>query len=256
MTKLNTDTELAKCTQSLSGALSAFAPGASSASASAVTSALTNLCGDSVSSACPTSLLAGAITEFYSACPDELTKTPNDQVVQIYDLIYVLPAFQKAICTKGDDGNWCVASAAPVDGTSASAIQSALYTQTGDNVVPNTATFSTYNLPFLFLSKDSANLCQTCTRNVLNSYIQHESSLPYAPGLGQSKLLNKQTELFAAVQEKCGASFMDNEVKAAGGLGTSNSILGNKSGAIPASHVELQSLVAAFAGFATLAALF
>lgn len=256
LTSLNSDAELAKCTGALSGALSAFAPGASSASADAVTSALTNLCSDSISTSCPDSVLASAITKFYSACSDELTKSPNDAVVQIYDLIYTLPPFRKAICSKGDDGNWCVASAAPIDGTTASTIQAALYTQTGDSIVPNTATFSTYNLPFLLIGADTANLCQTCTRNVLNAYIQHESSLPYAPGLGQSKLLNKQSAIFAAVQEKCGASFMDNEVKAAGGLGTSNSILGNKSGAIPASHVELQSLVAAFAGFATLAALF
>lgn len=256
LTKLNNDAELSKCTTALSGALSAFAPGASSASASAVTSALTNVCGDSISASCPDTTLASAITEFYSACSAELTSSPVDGVVQIYDLIYTLSPFRKAICSKGDDGNWCVASAAPIDGTTASTIQSALYTQTGDNIVPNTATFSTYNLPFLLIGADTANLCQTCTRNVLNAYIQHESSLPYAPGLGQSKLLNKQSALFSAVQEKCGASFMDNEVKAAGGLGTSNSILGNKSGAIPASHVELQSLVAAFAGFATLAALF
>lgn len=256
MTKLNADTEISKCTTALSGALSAFGPGASSASASAVASALTNLCSDSIETSCPPTLLAGAITDFYSACSAELTSSPNQGVVQTYDLIYTLSPFRKAVCSKGDDGNWCVASAAPIDGTTASTIQSALYTQTGDNIVPNTATFTTYNLPFLLIGGDSANLCQTCTRNVLNAYIQHESSLPYAPGLGQSTLLSKQSALFAAVQEKCGASFMDNEVKAAGGLGTSNSILGNKSGAIPASHVELQSLVAAFAGFATLAALF
>ncbi|RXW22449.1 hypothetical protein EST38_g3406 [Candolleomyces aberdarensis] len=255
LTELNNNTELAKCTGALTTALSAFAPGAS-ASASAVTSALTDVCSESVTASCPSSVFASAITSFYSACSAELTQTPVEDLVKVYDLVYVLPAYRAAICSKGDDGNWCVASAAPIDGTTASTIQSALYTQTGDDIVPNTATFSTYNLPFLLIGPDSPNLCQTCTRNVLNAYIQHESSLPYAPGLGQSQLLNKQSALFAAVQEKCGASFMDNEVKAAGGLGTSNSILGDKSGAIPASHVELQSLVAAFAGFATLAALF
>ncbi|KAJ2914012.1 hypothetical protein MD484_g6409, partial [Candolleomyces efflorescens] len=256
LTKLNADTNISKCTTALGGALSAFAPGASSASASAVTSALTNLCSDSIETSCPDSLLASAVPDFYSACSAELTSRPNAEVVKIYDLIYTLSPFRKATCSKGDDGNWCVATAAPIDGTTASTIQSALFTQTGDNIIPNTATFTTYNLPFLLIGADSANLCQTCTRNVLNAYIQHESSLPYAPGLTQSTLLGKQSALFAAVQEKCGASFMDNEVKAAGGLGTSNSILGNKSGAITASHVELQSLVAAFAGFATLAALF
>ncbi|KAF5325946.1 hypothetical protein D9611_001014 [Ephemerocybe angulata] len=254
LTELNTDTALSKCTGTLSQALAAFAPGTSSASATAVSTALTTLCGSDVNTQCPTSVFASKITAFYSACSEELTTKSNADVVRIYDVLYIVSPMRQAICSKADDGSWCVTAATPAAGTSADAVQAALYTKSGDNVVPNTSTFTTYNLPFLFLNPDTADLCKTCTKNVLNAFITHESDLPYAPGLGNSQLLKTQSDLYKAVQEKCGANFMSGEVKAAGGLSTGNSIIGGSNGAL--AGAEFSTAAAAFVGFMTLAAIF
>lgn len=253
LTELNTDASLQKCTTALSTALAAFAPGASAASSSAVTDGLKNVCGDAVTTECPTSVFASKITGFYAACSEELTSKANTDVIKIYDVLYVVPAMREAVCSKDDSGNWCVATATPAAGTSADSLQAALYTKNGDSYVPNTSTFTSNNIPFLFLNSDSTDLCTTCTRNVLNAYIQHESNLPYAPGLQKSQLLGTQSALFTAVTQKCGDNFMNSEVKAAGGLSSgSNSILGGSSnGAMPKG--EFQGVIAALAGVATLA---
>lgn len=255
--ELNTDANLSKCTTALSTALTAFAPGASSANADAVAKGLDTLCGDSVASECPTGVFASKITGFYSACSEELTSKSNADVIKIYDVLYVVPAMRTAVCSKDDSGNWCAASATPADGTSADSLQSALYTKNGETIVPNTSTFTKNNIPFLFASTSSSKeaLCTTCTRNVLNAYIQHESNLPYAPGLQKSQLLGSQTELFTAVTEKCGDNFMNSEVKAAGGLSAgSNSLLGGSNGA--SSVAEFKGVFATLAGIASLALLF
>lgn len=250
MTALSTDADLAKCTSVLSTALAPFAPGANStASSSAVDGALANLCGDSVATGCPADVLNSKITDFYSACVTELATTPNKDVIRLYDVLYVVPPLQKAICSKGDDGNYCLKSASAPSGTSAATIKAALYTQTGDVVTPNTDTFDKYGVPFLLRTADSPDLCQTCTRNILSAFIQRESDTPYGPALENSSLLGSQSALFNAVQSQCGATFMQGEVKAAGGL-SSNSVFGSSSGAVP--RAEFQGL-AALAGFASLA---
>jgi hypothetical protein len=253
LTSLNTDAALSKCTGALSTALTAFAPEASTAATTtSVSGALSKVCGTEVASECPISVFATKITAFYTACSEELTTKPNADVVKIYDVLYVVPAMRDAICSKDDDGSWCVNGASPVDGTSADAVQKALFTKTGDNIVPNTQTFTTYNVPFLFLTPESPNLCKTCTKNVLNAFIKHESNLPYAPGLSNSQLLQTQSKLYGAVQEKCGANFMSGEVKAAGGL--SSGILGGSKSS-GASTTEFSSMFAAVAGLASIAAL-
>ena len=217
-----------------------------------MTDALKDVCGDSVASACPTSVFASQITAFYAACSEELTSKPNDAVIKIYDVLYTLPPLREAICSKDDSANWCVASATAPAGTSADTLQAALYTKSGETYTPNTSTFTSNNIPFLFLNADTADLCSTCTRNVLNAYIKHESNLPYAPGLSKSQLLSTQSALFTSVTEKCGDNFMNSEVKAAGGLSSgSNSILGGSSNAARG-QPEVQGAVAAFAGVATL----
>jgi hypothetical protein len=217
-----------------------------------VTAALKDVCGDSVATACPTSVFASQITAFYAACSEELTSKPNADVVKIYDILYVVPPMREALCSKDDSGNWCVASAAAPAGSSADSLQAALYTKNGETYTPNTSTFTSNNIPFLFLNPDTTDLCTTCTRNVLNAYIKHESNLPYASGLNKSPLLGKQGELFTSVTEKCGDNFMNSEVKAAGGLSSgSNSILGGSSNAAHGKP-EVQGAIAAFAGVATL----
>ncbi|EAU87787.1 hypothetical protein CC1G_09406 [Coprinopsis cinerea okayama7 len=256
LTNLNTNADIAKCTDALTTALSSFAPGKTdTATASDITGALNNLCSTSTTAACPSSVISSQVTNFYAACPDELTSSPNADVVRMYDIIFSIVPMQKAICSKGDDGKWCVMSGNPLSDSSASDLQSSLYTQDGQTIIPNTDAFSSNNLPFLLLSPDldKEALCTACTRNVLSAYITYESDVPYAPGLGKSQLLGEQGALFSAVQEKCGAKFMDNEIKAAGGLGTSNGNGIFSSGAAPSIDVAFQSLMAVFAGFTTLA---
>jgi len=250
LTSLNADSDLAKCTNALSGALAAFSPGAANATSSTVTTALTNICGDSITSSCPSSTLTTKITNFSTDCVAELTTNRNADVVAIYDALYLVSPFVQAVCTKGDSGDWCASSVQTANGTSVQTIQNALYTQVDGNVVPNAGTFAANNIPYLLLQPTSPNLCSTCTRNILTAYINFESDVPYAVGLTNSLLLSTQSALYAAVTTQCGSSFMEGEVKAAGGLSSSN-ILGSSSGALPGA--EFRGFVASFAGFATLA---
>jgi len=259
LTGLNENAELAKCTSALSTALAAFAPeAATAATPESVSGALNDVCGPKIAAECPTSTFASQITAFYSACSDELVTNPNADVIKIYDVLYVVPAMRESICSKDDDGSWCVAKATPTPGSSAESVQAALFTKSGDNIIPNTSTFTTHNLLFLFLTPDSPDLCKTCTRNVLKAFINHESNLPYAPGLSNSQLLNTQAALYAGVQKNCGETFMMSEVTAAGGLsqnGLNGLLGGGSSGAMPHVDAAFSSMVAAVAGFATFAAL-
>jgi len=247
---LNSNTQVAACTTAMNTGLARFAPGsAATASASEIASALEAVCG---SDACDAKIFSQPLTAFMTACNEELTTSSVPEVVAFYDFLYVAAPMKNAMCSKGDDGKWCVMSSNTLAGASASDIQSSLYTQNGQTVIPNTDSFSKYNVPFLLLTPELEKdvLCKACTRNVLTAYINHESSVPYAPGLGKSQLLQPQTPLFNAVKEKCGESFMDNQVKAAGGIG-SNII---KSGAAaPSANAALSGLMAVAAGLVTLA---
>jgi len=219
--ELNKDTSIADCTAALNEALSSFAPGQAGAAAADVTGALTNVCSVATTNSCPTAAINAQITKFGTACQDELKVNPNADVVRLYDVFYTIIPMKQALCSKGDDGNWCVSSGVPLAG-SASEIQKSLYTESGQTVIPNTAAFAANNLPFLLTSGDleKDQLCTACTRNILSAYMNYESDVPYGVGLDKSQLLGNQIPLFKAVQEKCGANFMDNAVKAAGGLGT------------------------------------
>lgn len=250
LTALNSNTQIATCTAALNTALDAFAPGKTTTPSSAdVKSALKDLCAPAIDVACPASAISSQVSAFYSACSAELTT--NEDVIRLYDVIFVIVPMQKALCTTNDSGELCAVSGAPLSG-SASDVAAGLYTQNGQTIIPNTKAFSSRNIPFLLISPDLEKeaLCTSCTRNVLSAYISYESSNPYGPGLSNSQLIPSQADLFQAVQTKCGAKFMDNEVKAAGGLGTSNG-LGLDSGAVSSANVGILSV--AVAGFLTLA---
>jgi len=247
---LNTNTQVSACTSALNIGLDGFAPGkTATASAADIAKALETVCS---SNACPSNVMTQQLTAFYSACTPELTSDPVKEIVSLYDILYVISPMKEAVCSKGDDGKWCVMSSNTLGGASASEVQSSLYTQNGQTVIPNTSSFSENNVPFLLLKPELEKdvLCKACTRNVLTAYINHESNVPYAPGLGKSQLLQPQTALFNAVKEKCGDGFMDNQIKAAGGIG-SNVIKPNA--AAPSANAALSGLMAIAAGFVTLA---
>nr|VWP01676.1 Palmitoyltransferase AKR1 (EC (Ankyrin repeat-containing protein AKR1) [Ganoderma boninense] len=231
----NQDTTLTTCTAALITASGAFAPttnsSATTPSASDAQTALAAVC--TASSACSESSVRSKLADFYQACTDELTSSQNTDVIRTYD---------------DDSGNYCVSSIGST--TSQSAAQLASIAEsisvpavatTSTNarraaaqvvaaVAPNATTFANNNLLFLLLqpslSKDA--LCQTCTRNVITSYISFESSTPYAPGLAASVLLSGQSALYQAVQSTCGSTFLSGAVAAAAGL--SGGVVGQASG--------------------------
>lgn len=252
LTQLNNDAQLSTCSGALTTALSAFAPGSTATpSASAITSALGNVCSDSLTSSCPKNLIQSKLADFYTACTAELTSSPNAQVASLYEVLYTITPLKNAVCSKDDSANFCLLSANLPSGANAESLQKSLYTQSNQVIVPDTNSFSSNNIPFLFLSADlpSETLCTTCTRNILMAYIDFEGEISHARGLANSQLLNKQTDLYTAVTSKCGATFMDSEVKAAGGI--KSGPLGASSGAAPAA--EFKTLMAAAAGLMTLA---
>jgi len=266
---LNIDSTLSTCLSSLTTATSAFAPGSTSPSSASVTSALTSLCSDSVSGACPESLIRSKIAAFYTACTPELTTGKVPDVVRLYDVIYTMLPLKTAMCSKDDSGSWCVMAAATstreddeINGESPSLAQllALLYTDNSGAlkrradvtaILPNMQTYHDTNLPFLFItpSLDATKLCTTCTRNVLTAYINFESNVPHGPGLSNSQILNTQPDLYSAIQTKCPSGFLSGAVQAAGGL--SGGIF--SSAAISTVGAEYQSILAMAMGVATLA---
>ncbi|KDQ55948.1 hypothetical protein JAAARDRAFT_59402 [Jaapia argillacea MUCL 33604] len=258
LTSLNSDPALYACTAPLIAATSAFGPGGKSANVSStqITAALTSLCTTNNTS-CPDTTVTGKLADFYSNCTAELTSSPNDEVIQTYDILYALTPLKTAVCSKDDTGRFCVinpggtssssaapsasagavnAAAAPSTGPDLSGIQNYLWSSSGAkkrdvSYTPNITTYHDYNVVFLFLSTSmpSTTLCVSCTREVLTAYINFESTVPYAPGITKSPLMSGQSALYTYVQNTCGKSFMSGAVAAAGGI--SGGVLGGESGA-------------------------
>lgn len=224
LNQVNSDTSLTACTDSLISATSAYAPGGAGTSANyaTVTTALDNLC--SANAACPDSLIRGKLAEFYPACQRELTTEPNQGVLQIYDILYAIRPFSTALCSKGDDGKYCVTEG-PESGSSLTA-RSRINRRQDTAITPDISAYRSSNLPFLFISPelDNSVLCTACTRNIMAAYITWESSIAYAPGLTQSGLLGGQPTLYSGIQDKCGANFLSGPVQAAGGLGDNGGV--------------------------------
>lgn len=244
MTSLDSDPQILSCTKAFANVVANFGVGSdTTVTTSTVTSTLNTL--SSSLSACSDSVIRSKLTDFYSACSNELTTSPNSDVLRAYDVFYVLYPFSQAVCTKDDSGNYCVLEVGSTSNTTKSLLASGSTNSSpseglwsplssgntrrdgGQVVIPNIQQFNTLNLVFLGLlpSLSADQLCQPCTRNVLNKYIQFMSAIPYAPGLSSSPLMSGETDLYNAVQQKCGAPFLSGSVQAAGGI--SNSVLGN-----------------------------
>jgi len=245
MAKLDSDPQILSCTKSFTNAAANFGVGSNSgnASSSAVNSALNTLCPSL--SACSESVIRSQLTDFYAACSNELTSTPNADVIRAYDVLYVLYPLSKAVCTKDDSGAYCVLTVGSNNSTGKSLLSDSTGSSPSDGlwlplplpaknsrrgeqqvIIPNLEQFKSGNLVFLGIQATlpADQLCVPCTRNVLNEYIQFTSSLPYAPGIANSPLMSGETDLYKAVQEKCGAPFLSGSVQAAGGI--SGNILG------------------------------
>ncbi|TDL14685.1 hypothetical protein BD410DRAFT_809544 [Rickenella mellea] len=262
LTALNSDSSLTACIQPIIAAASQFGPGSTTTpTTSSVTSALNSLCSSSVTNGCPDSLIRGKLADFYTACTPELTgDSPNADVLLSYDVLYVMTPLQQAVCSKNDNGAYCVtqipSDIVPASSKEASSpnqlpldvIDSNLYTTSSSApkvkranttttvspaLVPNSTTFRTSNLIYLFStpSESSTDLCVSCTRASLTPYINFQEAVPYAPGITNSPLMGGQSALYSAITQKCGANFMSGAVQAAGGLGA-GVLGGGKSGAM------------------------
>lgn len=244
MAKLDSDPQILSCTKVFTTAAANFGVGSGSGNvnASAITTALNNL--SSGLSACSESVIRSQLTDFYAACSNELTSSPNPDVIRAYDVLYVLYPLSKAVCTKSDSGKYCVLEVGSTSTTTKNLLSStgsspanglwSEFTPSKNSrraeqqvIIPNLEQFKKTNLVFLGIqaSLSTEELCLPCTRNVLNEYIQFISSLPYAPGIANSPLMGGEPELYKAVQEKCGAPFLSGSVQAAGGI--SGGILDN-----------------------------
>jgi len=268
LNSLNNDATLKTCTSSLVGTTSAYTPGGNataSPSSPQILSTLNSLCSASTSSNCPDNVMRKWLSQFYQECSAELTSKPVDRVKELYDIMYMLTPLRTALCSKNDNGTYCVTQLPASNGlkgaisTSGSSVgenlvnslvQKVSITRRADTTVtlPNVTTFQTTNLPFLFLKPaggDQAALssddqCSTCTRNIMTAYINFESDTPYGPGLGESTLLGSQNKLYQAITHTCGGTFLSGVVQAAGGLSGG----GLSSGAMQNVVTVSQSLVA------------
>ncbi|GAA5832860.1 hypothetical protein JCM5353_003733 [Sporobolomyces roseus] len=86
------------------------------------------------------------------------------------------------------------------------------------SLLPNSQTYRTLSLPFLFLTSSlpSSTLCTPCTKQILTNYISFESRQPYALGLANSPILGGQGELWKGTGEKCGSGFLSNIMEMSG----------------------------------------
>lgn len=275
MNALDQDQSMLTCSSALVKATSAFGAGGNSSnpSASTVNSALNTLCG--ATSSCPEDLLRSKLTAFYAACQPELTTGAVEGVIKTYDALYALFPLTKSVCSKADDGKYCVVELGTTTGSSSSGgaspsgkvqlqkstpdvdlnqVRANLLTPVSSGPVsrrdeqafyPNTTTFRGANILFLLLKStlSTDKLCVSCARSVLSSYIDFESAIPYAPGIANSPLMGGQPDLYNGVTNNCGASFLSGSVQAAGGI--SSGIV--SSGALDVA-VSFKTLSAALAG--------
>jgi hypothetical protein len=181
---------------------------------------------------CDGSTISSALSSFAGACSAELTS--NAAVTLLYDALYVVSPMKTALCAQSDSGSYCLLSSSNSSSSSSGSVASAAsdaqkYISTSDGTL-NGTTFSSTNLPFMFLQSSlSSAQCTTCTRNIMTAYINTMSNVPYAPGTSNSVLLSSQPTLYQAVTTTCGSNFLSGAVQAAGGLGTGSSSSSNGS---------------------------
>ncbi|TKA55549.1 hypothetical protein B0A53_02727 [Rhodotorula sp. CCFEE 5036] len=114
------------------------------------------------------------------------------------------------------------------------------------SILPDAQTWSTSNLPFLFLSPNmtSSVLCSSCTKQILAAYVAWESRMPYALGLTNSPLLSGQGDLWTGLGQVCGTGFLQAVTQQAGEANLAGGALASVSRVGGAAVVGLASLVA------------
>lgn len=229
-------------------------------------------------SGCDQSYVIGKLNDFYSACRSEID-AGNSKVADLYDVLYVFTPLKGAVCSvdsasqaycvnsirkagasaqaQGPSNSTSLAKSVNVVAAIANSAADYLFDITGLSkrapasqsfasvVTPNATTYRTTNLPFLFLQPDmtQAQLCTSCTRQIMVTYIKYENAIGYGPGLGNSPILGGQSGLWNGIKTVCGDSFTGAIVSEAGGnLPTS--------GALSRAAVPAVGLVAGVAALA------
>jgi len=223
--QLNDETALKACTSALTATTSAFGSSSGGGSA-AVSSSLGSLCATNIDSACSADTVGPVIGKMQATCQRELDSN-NEQVKKIYDSVYAMAPFRKALCAKDDSGRYCLTQVPKSNGLVAGGmaptdVQKYISSTSGGVTTVNGTTFANQNVPFQFISKDSdaGVLCTTCTRNIFTAWSDWESQVPYAPGVSNAMLFKGQSDIYSAIKTKCPANFLSTSgVVAAGAAG-------------------------------------
>ena len=179
-------------------------------------SALNSVCS---TNACDPNLVGKQLGLFQLACQAELVTSPNIHVILTYDALYIAGPLQKAICTKDTTSNaYCLSKF-----SSSSTKRASLDRRDAQEVfTPDVTQWNQKNVAFLGITGNLSQdqLCVPCTRLVISAYTTQLGNTPYAPGLQNTQLLGSEQALFNAITSKCGASFLNGQAQAAGGLAT------------------------------------
>ncbi|KAH9176103.1 hypothetical protein EDB89DRAFT_201225 [Lactarius sanguifluus] len=221
--QLNANADLTSCLKPLISATSAFNAGSNptTISPSTISSSLDSIC--SSANTCDATLINTQLALFLKACQTELTSTKTASVILTYDVMYTFGLLQQSLCQKDDSGKYCALNMTPSQSTTK---RSSSLDRRGDSqvaIVPNVDRYSKENIAFLGIqptNMTSDQLCTSCTRKVMNVYTSQLNAVPYGPGISSTVLLSGQPALYAAINSKCGASFLSGQVQAAGALGT------------------------------------
>lgn len=235
LNSLNSDATLQACTAPLLSATQYYANATTVAkgnkaassnvtdSATALKNSLGQLCANATG--CQPSTIRSQLSKFWNACGTEL-KSKNEQVVALYDVLYLINPFHDAVCTTDDNNNFCILSIANNTATKqASSTTSKRSLLTDDAILMpellerqdasetaqsiDTGAASQSNIAYLFLQPNSDKnlLCSSCSKNIMAAYITFETSIPYAIGLSNSDQLKGQSALYKAMQATCGKDF-------------------------------------------------
>lgn len=238
---LNSDPTLQACTAPLLSATQYYANATTVAkgnkaatsnvtdSATALKNSLGKLCANSTG--CQPSTIRSQLSKFWNSCGTEL-KSKNEQVVALYDVLYLINPFHDAVCTTDDNNNFCILSIANNTAAKQATSKRSLLTddamlmpqllerqdasETAQSI--DTGAASQSNIAYLFLQPNSDKnlLCSSCSKNIMAAYITFETSIPYAIGLSNSDQLKGQSALYKAMQATCGQSFTTNVNQKAG----------------------------------------
>ncbi|PWN37439.1 uncharacterized protein FA14DRAFT_159493 [Meira miltonrushii] len=233
LNSLNSDATLQACTAPLLSATQYYANATTVAkgnkaatsnvtdSASALKNSLGQLCANTTG--CQPSTIRSNLSKFWNACGTEL-KSKNEQVIALYDVLYLINPFHDAVCTTDDNNNFCILSIAnSTAAKQATTSKRSLLTddamlmpqllerqdasETAESIDSGAASQS--NIAYLFLQPTSEKnlLCSSCSKNIMAAYITFETSIPYAIGLSNSDQLKGQSALYKAMQATCGKDF-------------------------------------------------